>query len=189
MNEPDIPRCSVHGKPTKRATCHECNAAYMRHYLCRRRKEKPGRALWDRAQKRAHRRNVAFTLPRGSFHIPKTCPALGLPLRTGSRRSSGSPSLDRIEPSRGYVPDNVRVISDRANRLKGDCSLEELRRRAVEGPIALRADYALIATYVEREQLLQEVREKAKQGGRIGAEWAKLAFYLDRLFRRSLLGP
>jgi hypothetical protein len=40
---------------------------------------------------------------------------------------SCSPSLDRIVPELGYVKGNVRVISDRANRIKRDATLEELR--------------------------------------------------------------
>jgi hypothetical protein len=34
---------------------------------------------------------------------------------------------DRKDNARGYVKDNVRVISWRANRLKSDATLEELR--------------------------------------------------------------
>jgi hypothetical protein len=45
----------------------------------------------------------------------------------------------------------------------------------------------MIATYVEREQLLEEVRAKAREGGRAGEEWAKIAGFLDRVFRKSLL--
>ena len=102
-------------------------------------------------------------------------------------RSACSPSLDRIVPDRGYVPGNVRVVSDRANRLKGDRNLEELRRLAECGPENLRDEYRKIATYVEREQLLGEVREKAAQGGRAGEEWAKIAAFLDHVFRKSLI--
>jgi hypothetical protein len=110
-----------------------------------------------------------------------------MPIRFRGRRSACSPSLDRIIPERGYVPGNVRVVSDRANRLKGKRSLEELRRLARCGPPDLRDEYEMIATYVEREQLLDEVRAKAQQGGRAGEEWAKVAAFLDRVFRKSLL--
>ena len=102
-------------------------------------------------------------------------------------KSEQAPSLDRIHPKRGYVPDNVRVISDRANRLKGDRSLNEIKRLAEQGPPEFRTDYQMIATYMERELLLDEVREKAKQEGRAGEEWAKIAFFLDRVFRKSLI--
>lgn len=182
-----FPRCSLHGKPSKRQTCRECNAAYMRGYLRRRRVNSPGRSLWDRALKRAKSRAVSFSLPRGSLIVPRTCPVLGIAIELRRSRAACSPSLDRIIPRDGYVPGNVRVISDRANRLKGDRNLAQLRHLAQSGPVSLRADYAMIATYVEREELLAEIRAKASQGGRAGQEWAKIAAFLDRVFRKSLI--
>lgn len=182
-----FPRCSRHGKPTKRDKCRECNAAYMRAYLRRRRHEMPDRSLWERARKRAKDRGLPFALGKNSITVPRTCPALGMPIKFCGRRSACSPSLDRIVPERGYIPGNVRVVSDRANRLKGKRSLDELRRLSRSGPPEFRADYEMIATYVEREQLLQEVRIKAQQCGRAGEEWAKVAAFLDRVFRKSLL--
>jgi len=180
-------RCPRHGKPTKRRSCSQCNAAYMRGYLRRRRLATPGRALWDRALKRAKSRSISFSLPRNSVFVPPSCPALGIPLEVRSCRTASSPSLDRIVPHQGYVPGNVRVISDRANRLKGDRTLAELRQLAALGSEALRPEYTMIATYVEREQLLAEVRDKAQQGGRPGTEWAKVADLLDRAFSKSLV--
>jgi hypothetical protein len=147
----------------------------------------PARPLWERARKRAKDRGLPFTLAKESIFVPKTCPALGLAIELRGRRSACSPSLDRIIPDLGYVPGNVRVVSDRANRLKGRRSFKELQLLSRVGPIELRADYARIATYVEREQLLEEVRVKAQQGGRAGQEWAKVAAFLDRVFRKSLL--
>ena len=168
-----FPGCPHHGKPTKRQSCRECNAAYMRGYLRRRRRQQPDRSIWDRARKRAKVRSLKFSIPKDSISIPRSCPVLGMTIELRDRRSACSPSLDRVVPARGYVPDNIRVISDRANRLKGNRGLEELRRLAEIGPVALRDDYRMVATYVEREQLLEEVRMKAKQEGRAGAEWAK----------------
>lgn len=64
----------------------------------------------------------------------KTCPVFGFPLEItiGSGATSGgkpnSLSFDRINPSLGYVPGNVYVISYRANVLKRDATLEELKQ-------------------------------------------------------------
>lgn len=182
-----FPICPVHGKPTKRATCLSCNAAYMREYQKQRRRTMPGRAMWERAHKRAMERNLDFTLNKDSIFVPRTCPVLGVAITPGAKRAASSPSLDRIHPLLGYVPENVRVISDRANRLKGDRSLCEIKRLADHGPPEFRADYRMIVTYLERELLLSEVREKAKEEGRAGEEWAKIAFFLDRVFRKSLI--
>lgn len=41
--------------------------------------------------------------------------------------SDASPTLDRIHPDIGYVPGNVMVISAKANRMKNNASLEELK--------------------------------------------------------------
>lgn len=55
---------------------------------------------------------------------PEICPVLGIPLdwRTGHGMSynDSSPSIDRIDNNKGYVVDNVAIVSLRANRLKGD---------------------------------------------------------------------
>lgn len=179
------PTCPMHGSPAKRATCASCNAAYMRGYLQRRRIEAPALSMWERARRRARRLGVAFSLTRDAIVIPATCPALGTPLVTGHRRSIHSPSLDRINPARGYVEGNVRVLSDHANRIKGDRTLRDLEQRAQHGPAQLRDDYALVAAYVERELLLVEVRARAAQGGRAGEEWAKIATFLERAFVRA----
>ncbi len=62
--------------------------------------------------------------------IPTHCPILGIPIfqMTGNKGGgANSPSLDRIEPELGYVPGNTIVISNRANRLKSDATIDELR--------------------------------------------------------------
>lgn len=42
-------------------------------------------------------------------------------------RLPASASLDRLDSSRGYTPDNVWVISWRANQIKSNATLSELR--------------------------------------------------------------
>lgn len=181
------PVCPTHGKPTKRAQCRECNAAYMREYLWRRGQARPDWALWNRARKRARERGIQFQLSAAEIIIPQTCPALGIPLRLGDRRSPNSPSLDRIEPWRGYVSGNVRVISDRANRLKGARDLQQLRTCAAQSSGPLQTEFELVAEYVEREALLKEVRTKAEKGRPGSREWAKIAVFLDKVFSRGQL--
>lgn len=183
-------KCPDHGEPTQRASCSHCNAAYMRDYMRRQRVMSPSLPLWERAKRRAKQRGLPFSLLRSEVSIPPVCPVLGIPLITGHQRSAHSPSLDRIVPAHGYVRGNVRVISDRANRLKGNRNLTQLRDRAASGPANLRADYDKVAAYVDREALLAEVRAKAAAEGKLGAEWAKIAVFLDRAFAgKSDVGP
>lgn len=58
------------------------------------------------------------------------CPILGIQMVWNNMESprSTSPSLDRIHPALGYVEGNVVWISHRANRIKSDATLDELRR-------------------------------------------------------------
>lgn len=53
---------------------------------------------------------------------------LGLALSLGAGKShDNSPTLDRIVPDLGYVPGNVAVISFRANAIKRNATVAELK--------------------------------------------------------------
>lgn len=178
------PQCPVHGCSLHRASCRACNAAYMRAYYKERRRDQPAREMWERARKRAQRLGLSFTLPKDAITIPDVCPALGEPIRSTGKRSAQSPSLDRIRPGEGYVLGNIRVLSDYANRLKGNLSLEDIERRAQTADGQRQAEYERLAQYVRREQLLAEVRMKARTwkdaparfGTKSPASWRKLSF-------------
>lgn len=61
--------------------------------------------------------------------FPLYCPVLGIQLDWLADSRSGvdnSPSMDRLDPHKGYVAGNVTIISNRANRIKNDASLEEV---------------------------------------------------------------
>ena len=63
--------------------------------------------------------------------FPIHCPVLNTPIdyfKKGKGASNDSPSLDRLDPNKGYVKGNVRVISQRANRLKQDSNVLEAIR-------------------------------------------------------------
>ena len=60
---------------------------------------------------------------------PLTCPVLNTPidwLKKGHGPSNDSPSIDRMKPGLGYVGDNARIVSQKANRLKQNATKEEL---------------------------------------------------------------
>jgi hypothetical protein len=79
----------------------------------------------------AKRRGLDFNLDVSDIVIPERCPVLGMVLArntTGIRKPHAcSPSVDRIDPSQGYVKGNVAIISYRANRIKNDANSAELR--------------------------------------------------------------
>jgi len=82
------------------------------------------------AKSRAKKRNIEFDINLRDLEkaFVDTCPILGIQLNWGShrKRSENSPSIERIDPSKGYIKDNVTIISWRANRIKKDASMEEL---------------------------------------------------------------
>ena len=56
------------------------------------------------------------------------CPVLGLPLDQRTPRcEEDSPELDRIIPTKGYTKGNVVWLSRRANRIKNNVSLGEMK--------------------------------------------------------------
>jgi len=185
--KPEISLCPVHGRPTHRQWCTPCNAAYMRDYTRRRRLELPTQPLVERARKRAASKGLDFAIIREDIVIPATCPALGIALTIGGKRSASSPSLDRIDPDIGYVPGNIRVISDRANRLKGARPLAVLQRLAREGAPDRRAEYQMVADYVAREALLKEIREQSRSARRNKELFIRLLPTLDRIFAQGLV--
>jgi hypothetical protein len=73
--------------------------------------------------------NVEFSVTeKDLLPLPVWCPVLGIKLNylvTSGRPEDNSPSLDRVNNTQGYVSGNVKVISNRANRLKSDGTIGE----------------------------------------------------------------
>jgi len=86
-------------------------------------------------RKRAKQKGWECTITHEDIRIPEHCPVLGIKLKNGvGKFCDASPSVDRLDSSKGYTPDNILVISYRANRIKCDANLSE---------ILLVADYML----------------------------------------------
>ena len=83
-------------------------------------------AIWSRAKYRAKQKGLEFSLTKEDILIPEVCPLLGIKIISQAKDRLHSPSLDRIDSNRGYTPDNIWIISSRANTLKNDASLQEL---------------------------------------------------------------
>lgn len=90
--------------------------------------------LWIGAKNRARKKGLEFTIKPTDVVIPDFYPILGISLEKtwGARlmnneARANAPSLDRIDPRKGYVTGNVVVISYRANMIKGDGLPQEHR--------------------------------------------------------------
>ena len=88
--------------------------------------------LLSNARKNAKEKGFEFSLSLDDLSVPKYCPILGLELKmvTGQGQHPGTPSLDRIDSSKGYIPDNVHIISWRANDIKKNATPDELMKIA-----------------------------------------------------------
>jgi len=91
------------------------------------------KANWELSMLRAAKANAAkmnreFSLELEDIIIPEYCPYLNVPLTRECRKENNkhNPSIDRIDPSKGYLRGNIRVISFKANRMKSDFSNQEL---------------------------------------------------------------
>ena len=80
------------------------------------------------ARRNSKRRGEECNLEIEDIVIPEYCPLLGIKLDTSSgSKQDTSPSVDRIDSSKGYTRENVWIISQRANRIKNNSTIEELR--------------------------------------------------------------
>ncbi len=116
------------------SVCNECEKTrfYARY------RQNPIPQLIYNFKKRAKAKNVPFDLKPQDIreklnNAGKICPVLGIKMQTsklGSKSNDLAPSIDRIDPKKGYVKGNMIVVSMRANRIKTDASPEEIKKVA-----------------------------------------------------------
>lgn len=73
---------------------------------------------------RAKKHGIPHTIVLEDIVIPERCPILNVPIVV-ERNHPYRPSLDQINPRCGYTPDNIQVISHRANHLKNNMAPHE----------------------------------------------------------------
>jgi hypothetical protein len=96
--------------------------------VSKRRKTNPEWFLFYSAKARAKRSGIPFSITVSDIVVPSVCPVFGTPLTCGVKSvHDSSASLDRIIPELGYVKGNIAVISHRANRIKNNATLADLR--------------------------------------------------------------
>ena len=87
------------------------------------------RLLVNRAKHRAILKGLDFDITQDDISLPTHCPILKIPIiviRGQGRRNEG-PSLDRIDSTKGYLKDNVWIVSDLANKMKSNATTEQLK--------------------------------------------------------------
>lgn len=107
----------------------EANRVQSAFYRRRAKEERPHLVMLRASRHRARKIGVEFNITAEDIlPIPELCPVLGIELKMGNKGGGlpCSPSIDRIDNSKGYIKGNVRVISNRANKLKNNATIEEM---------------------------------------------------------------
>jgi hypothetical protein len=87
------------------------------------------------ARNRAKKKHLEFNIDHKHVRslVVSHCPMLGIFLEWSCWRGNGqgglpnSPSLDRIDPTKGYIKGNVWIVSNKANMIKNNATHEELK--------------------------------------------------------------
>ena len=122
------PNCDTIFKRTSKTVtlCPECNNQRVKN-------TDPVKRMFSRAKSRSKLKNWEFTIELEDIIIPEYCPVLKIKLECFTGRGGGkdnSPSLDRIDNTKGYIKGNIRVISTLANLMKNSASPEILKEFA-----------------------------------------------------------
>jgi hypothetical protein len=98
-------------------------------YYNKQRIQKPWMQMYYKSKQRAKREKWEFNLTPDYIEsiFNNTCPVFGYKYCFSNKCIQyNSPSLDRIDNSKGYVIGNVQVISMKANTMKNKASPDEL---------------------------------------------------------------
>jgi hypothetical protein len=117
---------------TRKDICKTCSRAKEAREIRERTWEFDSKKIMlSNSKSRAKKANMEFNIDTNDINIPEVCPVLGIPLyRCKKENWNNSPSIDRIDNTKGYIKGNVIVVSRRANILKKDATIEELQKIA-----------------------------------------------------------
>ena len=124
--------------------------------------------IWCNVKKRAKKSGIDFQLEVDDIPtIPAICPILGIEIKANDISSplDSSPSLDRIDPKKGYVKDNIRIISNRANRIKSDATIDEIR--LLLGDFEKREIAKARIEYAKKDVANPNIKKQAKQPNKV----------------------
>ena len=110
---------------------------YWSNYDDKRKSTKSGhiKRLYQNIKSRAKKEKIPFdlTLEYLESIAPDICPVFNIPLGWGESNKiakKNSPSLDKIDPKIGYVKNNVCWLSQLANKMKQDATIDQLKQFA-----------------------------------------------------------
>lgn len=84
--------------------------------------------IFKNAQSRSKKSEIEFSITEEDIVLPEYCPILKIKLQENNFSAKpNSYSIDRIDNSKGYIKGNIQIISHRANQIKNDATIEELK--------------------------------------------------------------
>lgn len=117
-------KCLYCGEPLPPGRRKYCsNSHQARHYEMR----FPKQVRFSRWRASAKAQEIDFTITEDDLDWPVKCPYLDIELNYSTDNLSDNvASLDKIVPELGYVPGNVQIISNLANKMKSSASKEQI---------------------------------------------------------------
>ena len=109
-----------HGK--LRADCRTC---YNKYYRDNNHRYLKASMVYD-AKERAKKKNMDFNLVKKDIHFPEVCPVFNIKLEHGRKDWKNSPTIDRIDNTKGYLIDNCIVVSCLANTIKNSATPKQI---------------------------------------------------------------
>lgn len=97
--------------------------------------------MLDNTRKRAKKNGLTFSLRKKDIKITEFCPILNIKyelnkknVKWGTKKGQNnwctSPSIDRIDNSKGYTKDNIIVVSQLANAIKNQATPNQIQKVA-----------------------------------------------------------
>jgi len=80
--------------------------------------------IFHRIKSRATRKGLEFNLELSDIKLPEKCPVYNHAFIYND--TEWTYSVDRIDNSKGYTRENIQIISNKANRLKNNATIEEI---------------------------------------------------------------
>lgn len=119
------------GKPFKKRKSRDGNSPHyeaIKESIVNYQQKNPIKTILATTKQNALKKGIEFNIKVEDLEIPDECPYLGTFLTNirNHGRVKTNMSVERKDPTKGYVKGNVEVISDLANRMKQDASIAEL---------------------------------------------------------------
>ena len=109
-----------------RPTCKQCTLNKNKIYIVKWKQRQTHKMYWN-AKMRAKKYNLEFNIKESDIIIPEKCPLLEIELYPGEKVvTKHSPTIDRIDTTKGYIKGNIQVVSHKANFIKTNLTLDEL---------------------------------------------------------------